>query len=70
MLRRLLLSAQYTKDQEILNVGFNQMFCLAHALVMGRVDYCNSLLYGLPRNNINKLQRLQNVAARLKAGFR
>ena len=46
------------------------MFCLAHALVMGRVDYCNSLLYGLPRNNINKLQRLQNVAARLKAGFR
>ena len=43
--------------------------CLVRALVMGRVDYCNSLLYGLPRNNINKLQRLQNVAARLKAGF-
>ena len=28
---------------------------------------CNSLLYGLPRNNSNKLQRLQNVAARLIA---
>ena len=38
---------------------------LVHALVMGRVDYCNSLLYGLRRNNINKLQRLKNMAARL-----
>ena len=39
--------------------------CLVHALVMGRVYYCNSLLYGLPRNVINKLQRLQNMTARL-----
>ena len=38
---------------------------MVHTLVMGRVDYCNSLLYGLPRNNINKLQRVQNMAARL-----
>ena len=39
--------------------------CLVHALVMGLVNYCNSLLYGLPRNNISKLQRFQNMAARL-----
>ena len=39
--------------------------CLLHTLVMGRVD-CNSFLYSLPRDtNINKLQRLQNMATRL-----
>ena len=43
----------------------NSTKCLVHALVMGRVDYCNSLRYGLLRNDINKLQRLQNMAARL-----
>ncbi|CAH3026191.1 unnamed protein product, partial [Porites evermanni] len=30
-----------------------------------RVDYCNSLLYGLPENQLNKLQRVQNMCARL-----
>ena len=35
------------------------------ALVIGRLDYCNSLLYSLPDSYINKLQRVQNAAARL-----
>ena len=39
--------------------------CLVHALVMGRVDYCNGLLYGVPRNNISKLKRFLNMVARL-----
>ena len=35
------------------------------ALVIGCLDYCNSLLYGLPASYIIKLQRVQNAAARL-----
>ena len=38
---------------------------LISALVIGHLDYCNSLLYGLPASNIIKLQRVQNAAARL-----
>ena len=38
---------------------------LVLALVIGHLDYCNSLFYGLPANQINKLQRVQNAAARL-----
>ena len=38
---------------------------LIHAFVSSRVDYCNNLLYGLPAYQLNKLQRVQNAAARL-----
>ena len=38
---------------------------LEHAFITNRVDYCNSLLYGLPMYQLNKLQRLRNAAARV-----
>ena len=38
---------------------------LVHAFVISRIDYCNSLLYGLPQTQLIKLQRVQNAAARL-----
>ena len=38
---------------------------LVSALVLSRLDYCNSLLYGCPQHLLNKLQKVQNAAARL-----
>ena len=35
------------------------------ALVLSRLDYCNSLLYGTTSQNLQRLQLLQNHAAKL-----
>ncbi len=38
---------------------------LANALVSSRLDYCNSLLFGITNSNMQKLQRVQNSLVRV-----
>ena len=43
---------------------------LIHAFFGSRLDYCNSLLVGIPETSLAKLQRVQNIAARILTGTR
>ena len=43
---------------------------VVHAFVTSRIDYCNSLLYGISEHNIDRLQRIQNSAARMVTNTR
>ena len=46
---------------------------LVNTLVILRLDYCNCLLHGIPKyqtDQRDKLQRIQNTAARLVMGLK
>ena len=47
------------------HLTFDVAQLLVRALVTSKLDHCNSLLYGLPKNVIKQLQCVQNAAARV-----
>ena len=38
---------------------------IIHAFTTSKLDYCNAILYGLSQAQLDKLQRIQNTAARI-----
>ena len=62
---------------QIRNISFNRKYLpqqvivqLMVSLVLSKLDYCNSLLSGIPDSLISRLQRAQNCAARVCMGKR
>ena len=76
--KRLLLLLLYKKaNYAITSIGrireylpSNGLKMLVNSLVISRLDYCNSLLYDIPKYQRDKLQRIQNTAARMITGAR
>ena len=46
-------------------ITFDATAQLIHAVITSRLDFCNSILYNLPNKQIERLQRIQNQAARM-----
>ena len=46
-------------------IDYDSAIILANSLVQTKIDYCNSLLSGLPASAVNRLQRVQNSLARV-----
>src|SRR6266853_5810273 len=50
------------------SLSLNTATILGNALVHSKLDYCDSLLFGLPKCSINRLQKAQNTLARVVSG--
>uniref|UniRef100_A0A3B3DJ46 Reverse transcriptase domain-containing protein n=1 Tax=Oryzias melastigma TaxID=30732 RepID=A0A3B3DJ46_ORYME len=47
-----------------------QLETVIHAFITSRLDYCNSLLFGVSQSSLSWLQLVQNAAARMLVGAR
>ena len=57
---------QLRRIRQIRNyIDQNAVESIVHSFVTSNIDYCNALLFGAPQQTIDKLQRLQNAAARV-----
>jgi len=56
--------------QVVRSVSVDAAKTVVHAFISSRVDYCNSLLYGISDILLRRLQAVQNAAARLVTGTR
>ena len=46
-------------------LSYDACSTIIHALISCRLDYCNSILYNVPKSKTDRLQRLQNQCARI-----
>ena len=51
-----------TRIRHFLNLNTTET--LVQSLVLSKLDYCNSILLGAPKYNLDKLQHLQNMTCR------
>ena len=56
--------------QSVRSLTVNATKTLVQAFISCRLDYCNSLLYGISNWLLERLQSVQNAAARLVTGAR
>jgi hypothetical protein len=59
------IQAWNISNKLITNIKKTEVIHFTSKYTKAVVDYCNSLLYGLPDSELTKLQKVQNVAARL-----
>jgi len=69
----MLLAAASTSSDKIIKCSvkalpFDTAKSLVNCFVISRIDYCNSLLSGVPQYALVRLQRVMNAAARMLYG--